>query len=140
MLKKQERIINEKYCQTLTKLKSKKEEAIKNNDNVRYQSVCQKEKNARKKFREQKEELAKLKYSLKKVAEHERKFSKKDKNKTTTTTTNNDEEEEEMSTASQVSEDLSHHMDHSELKFRKKVHFCRTKNAFFDIFKSTKNS
>ena len=27
---------------------------------------------------------------------------------------------------------------HSELKFPKKVHFCRTKNTFFDIFKSTK--
>ena len=112
MLKKQERIINEKYCQTLTKLKSKKEEAIKNNDNVRYQSVCQKEKNARKKFREQKEELAKLKHSLK-VAEHERKFSNKDLNKTTTTTTTDIDQggEEDVSTASQVSEDLSHHTD-----------------------------
>ena len=29
---------------------------------------------------------------------------------------------------------------HSELKFRKKVHFCRTKNAFFDIFKSKKKT
>ena len=27
----------------------------------------------------------------------------------------------------------------SELKFRKKSHFCGTKNAFFDIFKSTKH-
>ena len=71
MLKKREKLLNDKMYKALSKLKSKKESASKNEDEELYHRICQKEKSLRKKFRDQKEELSNLRYTLQ-VAERER--------------------------------------------------------------------
>ena len=118
MIKKREKALNEKVNQSLAKIKVKKEEASKDHNDQKYQKLCQKEKSIRRKFKDQKEELSNLRYTLQ-VAERERKLlleqhhkmSKKSRPTSSsaaltpmTTTT----DEDEVSTASQISEELSH--------------------------------
>ena len=71
LIKKRQKILSEKTKNALGKLEDQKDAALKAKDNVLYDRLLAKEKKIRKYYRERKEELSSLRYTLQ-VAERER--------------------------------------------------------------------
>ena len=71
LIKKRQKILSDKTKTALSKLEDQKDAALKAKDNVLYDRLLAKEKKIRKYYRERKEELSSLRYTLQ-VAERER--------------------------------------------------------------------